>query len=309
MANVRLVNHVVRRGGPCLTATTTPAIINTTVNSTARRLLPTTTCVATTTAPGVGQHRRHFYSYCNEPTHPIPQRQPKWMSPEEALSVVKSGEGDIGISCWVGCSVRPLPTRPDLTIGLDCRPRLARYWCNLGDGDHVFVHGAAATPRVLVPALAAHGKKAGLKNVRVHHIHTEGAGEYNAPEYKDIFRSNSLFTGGNCREPINAGRADFTPIFLGDIPKLFYKGIIKPDVALIQVTPADKHGYHSLGTSVDCVRAALQHTKYIIGQVNPRFPRTSGHAIIHTSHFDALVEGELPIPEHKTKGLTDVEKT
>ncbi|CAG2117271.1 unnamed protein product, partial [Medioppia subpectinata] len=176
-ANVRLVNHVVRRGGPCLTATTTPAIINTTVNSTARRLLPTTACLA----PGVGQHRRHFYSYCNEPTHPIPQRTPKWMSPEEALSVVKSG-------------------------------------------DHVFVHGAAATPRVLVPALAAHGKKAGLKNVRVHHIHTEGAGEYNAPEYKDIFRSNSLFTGGNCREPINAGRADFTPIFLGDIPKLFYKG-------------------------------------------------------------------------------------
>ena len=146
----------------------------------------------------------------------------------------------------------------------------------------MFVHGAAATPRVLVPALAAHGKKANLKNVRVHHIHTEGAGEYNAPVFKDIFRSNSLFTGGNCREPINAGRADFTPIFLGDIPKLFYKGIIKPDVALLQVTPADKHGYHSLGTSVDCVRAAIQHTKYIIGQVNPRFPRTSGQYMLYT---------------------------
>ena len=127
-----------------------------------------------------------------------------------------------------------------------------------------------------MPALAERGKKGGLKNVKVHHIHTEGAGEYNAPELKDVFRSNSLFTGGNCRVPIAEGRADFTPIFLGDIPKIFYKGIVKPDVALLQVTPADKHGFHSLGTSVDCVRAAIQNTKHIIGQVNPRMPRTSG---------------------------------
>jgi acyl-CoA hydrolase len=144
-------------------------------------------------------------------------------------------------------------------------------------GDHVFIHGAAATPRKLVPALAEHGKKANLKNVRIHHIHTEGAGEYNAPEFKGIFRSNSLFTGANCREPINSGRADFTPIFLGEIPKLFYRGIIKPDVALLHVTPADKHGFHSLGTSVDCARAAIQHSKFIVGQVNPRMPRTSGN--------------------------------
>lgn len=175
-------------------------------------------------------------------------------------------------------------------------------------GDHVFIHGAAATPRVLVPALAEHGKKNNLKNVRIHHIHTEGAGEYNDPQYEGIFRSNSLFTGANCRKAINEGRADFTPIFLGEIPILFYKGIIKPDVALIQVTPADKHGFHSMGTSVDVTRAAIQHAKYIIGQVNPRMPRTSGHASVHTSHFDALVEGELDLPEHKSKNLTDVEK-
>lgn len=127
-----------------------------------------------------------------------------------------------------------------------------------------------------MPALAEHGKKAGLKNVRVHHIHTEGAGEYNDPEYEGIFRSNSLFTGANCRKAIAEGRADFTPIFLGEIPKLFYKGILNPDVTLVQISPADSHGFHSLGTSVDVARAALQHSKYIIGQVNPNLPRTFG---------------------------------
>ena len=144
--------------------------------------------------------------------------------------------------------------------------------------------------------------------MKIHHIHTEGAAEYNAPDCAEIFRSNSLFTGANCREPINAGRADFTPIFLGEIPILFYKGIIQPDVALVQVTPADEHGYHSLGTSVDCTRAALMHSKQIIGQVNPRMPKTSGDAIVHTSHFDALVEAKLELPEHKSKAMSDEEK-
>lgn len=207
--------------------------------------------------------KRSLYSYCNEPAHPL-DKQPKWMSAEEAMKFVKSG-------------------------------------------DHVFIQGAAATPRVLVPALAEHGKKNNLRNVRVHHIHTEGKGEYMAEDCKDVFRSNSLFTGANCREPIAAGRADFTPIFLGDIPQLFFRGIIKPNVSLVQVTPADQHGYHSLGTSVDVVRAALQHSQYIIGQVNSRLPRTTGDALIHTSHFDALVKGEVELPEHQPPRLGDIE--
>ncbi|RWS20112.1 4-hydroxybutyrate coenzyme A transferase-like protein, partial [Leptotrombidium deliense] len=83
---------------------------------------------------------------------------------------------------------------------------------------------------------------------------------------------------------------------------------IKPDVSLVQVSPADKHGYHSLGTSVDCVKAALMHSKHIIGQVNSRMPRTYGDAIVHESHFDTLVEANMELPEHKSKALTDVEK-
>lgn len=208
--------------------------------------------------------KRSLYSYCNEPAHPL-DKQPKWMSAEDAMQFVKSG-------------------------------------------DHVFVQGAAATPRVLVPALAEHGKRNKLKNVRVHHIHTEGEGEYLDPDCEGIFRSNSLFTGSNCRKPIAEGRADFTPIFLGDIPQLFFRGIIKPNVSLVQVTPADQHGYHSLGTSVDVVRAALQHSKFIVGQVNPKLPRTTGDALIHTSHFDALVKGELELPQHQPPQLGDTEK-
>lgn len=156
--------------------------------------------------------------------------------------------------------------------------------------------------------MAEHGKKNNLKDVRVHHIHTEGAGEYNAPEFQGIFRSNSLFTGGNSREAINSGRADFTPIFLGDIPQLFYKGIIKPDVCMVSVSPADSHGFHSLGTSVDVVRAALKNSKYIIGQVNSHMPRTFGESIVHQSYFDALVEAPIPLPDHGVKEQSEVEK-
>jgi len=174
--------------------------------------------------------------------------------------------------------------------------------------DTVFIQGAAATPRGLIPALAKHGKSKNLKNVRIQHIHTEGAAEYNEPDMSEHFRSNSLFTGANCRKAIAEGRADYTPINLSEIPLLFDRGIIKPDVALVQLTPADKHGYHSLGTSIDTVRAALRKSKYIIGQVNRNFPRTQGDALVHTSHFDALVEADLPMPEHKIKPLSDVEK-
>ncbi|KAJ6220990.1 hypothetical protein RDWZM_006802 [Blomia tropicalis] len=208
---------------------------------------------------------RNFFSYANEPTHPIPGKEPKRMTASEAVSVVKSG-------------------------------------------DHVFIHGAAATPRALVPALAEHGKKSNLKDVKVHHIHTEGAGEYNGPEFEGIFRSNSLFTGANSRVAISEGRADFTPIFLGEIPQLFKKGIITPDVALVSISPADEHGFHSLGTSVDVARAAIMHSKYIVGQVNPRLPRTFGHAIVHTSHFDALVDGAIDLPDHPPKVMSEAEK-
>lgn len=174
-------------------------------------------------------------------------------------------------------------------------------------GDVVFIHGAAATPLKLVEAMTEHGKKAALKDVSVCHIHTEGPASYTDPSCEGIFRSNSFFIGSNCRRAINDGRADYVPIFLSEIPLLFHKKIINIDVALVQVSPPDKHGFCSLGTSVDCARAAVQNAKYIIGQVNPCMPRTFGDGVIHKSHFDAMVDGLDNLPEHCPKARSEVE--
>ncbi|XP_037796144.1 4-hydroxybutyrate coenzyme A transferase-like [Penaeus monodon] len=173
--------------------------------------------------------------------------------------------------------------------------------------DVVFVHGAAATPLKLVSAMTEHGKASQISNVRVCHIHTEGPADYTKPDCEGIFRSNSFFIGSNCREAVNDGRADCVPIFLSEIPLLFHRRIINIDVALVQVSPPDKHGFCSLGTSVDCARAAVINAKYIIGQVNPCMPRTFGDGVIHKSHFDAMVDGIDNLPEHKPKQRTEVE--
>ncbi|XP_070562057.1 succinyl-CoA:acetate/propanoyl-CoA:succinate CoA transferase-like [Ptychodera flava] len=174
--------------------------------------------------------------------------------------------------------------------------------------DNVFVHGGAATPITLVNAMTEYAAENSLSNIKLFHIHTEGKALYARPEYEGIFRSNSFFIGANCREPINSGRADFTPIFLSEIPLLFRRNIINLDVALIQVSQPDNHGFCTLGPSVDCTRAAIQNARYIIGLVNPQMPRTFGDGIIHKSHFDALCEDDFSLPEHPTHALSDAEK-
>ncbi|XP_050720662.1 4-hydroxybutyrate coenzyme A transferase-like isoform X8 [Eriocheir sinensis] len=174
-------------------------------------------------------------------------------------------------------------------------------------GDVVFLHGAAATPLRLVEAMTEHGLRQGLRGVSVCHIHTEGEAAYTKPGCEEIFRSNSFFIGANCRSAINEGRADYVPIFLSEIPLLFHRNIIDIDVALVQVSPPDKHGFCSLGTSVDCARAAVQNAKHIIGQVNPCMPRTFGDGVIHKSHFDAMVDGLDNLPEHVPKERSEVE--
>lgn len=133
-------------------------------------------------------------------------------------------------------------------------------------GDTVFAGGAASTPNVLLKAMTAHGRKNKLECITVCHMHTEGPAEYAKPENQDIFRSNSFFMGGNVRQAVAEGRGDNVPIFLHEIPQLFYKKIVKPDVALVHVSPPDNHGFCSLGTSVDCVRAALLNSKMIVGK-------------------------------------------
>lgn len=171
-------------------------------------------------------------------------------------------------------------------------------------GDTVFVQGAAATPTKLVAALAQHGKASDLSDVQICSMHTEGLAEYTDPSLSKTFRSVSFFMGGNVRKAVSEGRADAVPIFLHEIPKLFHQKIYRPDVALISVSPPDQHGYCSLGTSVDCVRAALQHSKIIVAQINKQMPRTFGDSIIHQSHFDFAAHIDEPLPSHGGRGQT-----
>ncbi|XP_026323025.1 uncharacterized protein LOC113232493 [Hyposmocoma kahamanoa] len=187
---------------------------------------------------------------------------------------------------------QPLDRKPDFVTAKEAFEKC------LKSGLTVFAQGAAATPAPLLDAMTDVGMTGSMKDIKVVHMHTEKEAKYVRPECKDAFRSCSLFMAANVRKSVAEGRSDAIPIFLQDIPKLFHRKIIRPDIAVIQVSPPDHHGYCSLGTSVDCVRAALANSKIIIAQVNEKMPRTFGDAIIHMSHIDYAVEDNTPLPEH-----------
>lgn len=209
------------------------------------------------------QRSNNYFTYSRELAHPL-DRKPPIVSPEEAVSIIKSG-------------------------------------------DTVFCSGAAATPVTLIEAMVEHGKKNSLRDITVCHMHTEGPAAYCNPENSEIFRSNSFFMGGNVRKAVADGRGDNMSIFLQEIPQLFYRKIVQPDVALVHVSPPDQHGFCSLGTSVDCVRAGLMHSKRIVAQINRRMPRTFGDSIVHSSHFDAAIEIDTQLPMHGSTGPNEVE--
>ncbi|MCX5745897.1 MAG: 4-hydroxybutyrate CoA-transferase, partial [Proteobacteria bacterium] len=138
-------------------------------------------------------------------------------------------------------------------------------------GARVFLHGAAATPIPLVDALAARTDVAG---VRIYHLHTTGTASFVAPDVAARLRSISFFVGPNVREAVAAGRADFMPVFLSDIPGLFTSQALPLDVAMVQLSPPDRHGFCSLGTSVDATRAAVDSARIVLAEINDQLPRT-----------------------------------
>jgi acyl-CoA hydrolase len=162
-------------------------------------------------------------------------------------------------------------------------------------GDRVFIHGSAATPVHLVKALQE--RHADLKKVEITSITTLGDIDFNAAPYRESFFFNSLFVSANTRPVVNSPYGDYVPVFLSQIPKLFKEGFLPIDVALIQVSEPDVHGYCSLGTSVDIARAAVDTSKHIIAQVNPKVPRTHGDGFVHISKFQSMVWHEEELPE------------
>ena len=162
-------------------------------------------------------------------------------------------------------------------------------------GQRVFIHGSAATPLALLDALFKRGPE--LKEVELVSITTLGDAAFNNPDFGRSFFMNSLFVSKNVRDLVNSPHGDYVPIFLSDIPQLFEKGVLPVDVALVHVSPPDKHGYCTFGTSVDIARSAVKYARHVIAQVNPRMPRTHGDGIIHVSQIDAFVESHQELPE------------
>jgi 4-hydroxybutyrate CoA-transferase len=173
-------------------------------------------------------------------------------------------------------------------------------------GDRVYLHEVAMTPHELLEALVRRaGELTGVETVA---LHTEGPAPQTAPEIARHIRHNALFAGANVRAAVNAGLADYTPVFLSDIPGLFASGALPLDVAFLQVSPPDRHGYCRLGVSIACARAAAEHAKTVIGLVNPRVPHTLGNSAIHVSRFAALVETDRPLPVAEPAPIGEVER-
>lgn len=175
----------------------------------------------------------------------------------------------------------------------------------VSSGEAVFIHTAGATPQVLVKALAKRGDE--LRDVTIYEMHTEGAAPYIDEKYKDSFKVKALFVGPNVRPAVNDGRADFIPSFFSEVPYMFRSGVLPVDVALIQVSPPDKHGFCSLGISVETTKAAVDVATKIIAQINPRMPRTHGDGLLHISKFDAYIEHEEELPEIPKRTLSEEE--
>lgn len=173
------------------------------------------------------------------------------------------------------------------------------------NNDRVYLHGAAAAPQALIQAMTNRHEE--LRNVEVCHLHVEGNAPYANPDLIDSFHVNSFFVGPNVRHTLTSGNGSYTPVFLSELPLLFKNNILPIDVALIQVSPPDKHGYCSLGVSVLAILAAIDNARHVIAQVNPSMPRTHGEGIIHISELDTFVEIEEDIHEMNLPVSTEIE--
>lgn len=176
---------------------------------------------------------------------------------------------------------------------------------HINSGNRVFVQGAAMTPQGLIEALCRRYRE--LEEVEIIHMHTEGEAMYAQPPCSEAFRINSCFVGGNVRQAINTGNGDYIPIFLSEIHLLFRRNILPLDVAMIQVSPPDKHGYCSLGASVDITLPAIETAKVVIAQINPNVPRTHGDGFIHISRISYAVVDERPLHASDQKPPSETE--
>ena len=173
-------------------------------------------------------------------------------------------------------------------------------------GDQVYVQCASAAPSVLLDALVARAPE--LRDVGMVHLHTEGPGPHLAPEMAGHFRHRALFVGPNARAAIAEGRADYVPVFLSDVPRLFDSGAVPLDAVFVNVTPPDKHGFCSLNVSVEAMHSAIRAATTVIAQLNPALPRTLGESFIHVDDIDLAVEVDIPPYARPIGPISDIER-
>ena len=177
---------------------------------------------------------------------------------------------------------------------------------SLKTGDNVYIHSVAAAPSALVSAMTERGKK--LEGINVYHLHTEGVAPYTAPELADKFHIHALFVGANVRAAVQEGRASYIPVFLSEMPILFREKHIPLNVALISVSPPDRHGYCTLGPSVDATPAAIEMADIVIAQINNNMPRVQGDGFVHIDQIDFGVEHDEPLHEVAPEPISEVER-
>ncbi len=164
-------------------------------------------------------------------------------------------------------------------------------------GQRVFLTGNCSVPQTLLKALVKRARAGQVENVEIVQVLTVGDADYVSPDLEGKLRVNTLFISANVRQAVNEGRADFTPIFLSEIPALFRSGQLPIDVALVHVSPPDEHGFCSFGIEVGITKPAAESAKIVIAEVNDKMPRSLGDSFIHVSKVDYFVPVSYPLPE------------
>ena len=176
-------------------------------------------------------------------------------------------------------------------------------------GDRVHLSSVAVTPHILIDAMVKRGRNKEFYDVKVQHIHIEDKVDFADKEFEGIFVSEQFFVGGNLRKQTQAGYADYIPVFLSETQKLIREGYLKVNVVMVMVSTPNKHGYVSLGTSVDATLAAIEHGDIVIAAVNPNVPFAWGDAVIPMNEIDYFVEDNSPLYAHEMAALSDIEIT
>ena len=175
-------------------------------------------------------------------------------------------------------------------------------------GDHVHISSVSCAPMCLIEAMCERGERGELKDVHIHHLHTEGPAPYVDPKFEGVFQHDAFFVGSNVRKSVQQGYADYIPVFLNETARLYRDNYIKCNVALIQVTPPDEFGYVSMGPSVDATLAAVENADYTIAVINKYVPRTFGDGLIHMSNIDIFVEKDEPLETAAPGQPSEIEK-